>query len=372
MDFGSQFSQRNSLSSQDEERKKRRVAILLILPVAVVTAPLTWVALNRDEDAKGVPEALAPQPQQMVDSAAADPLPGISAEELFGRAPADEENGEAYVGANSVSAELGPSADDGAGVTKVGAAESDLTTVSGRPWMEQQRRGVHIVQAGDTLYSIGRQSGVRPEEIAAANGLSPNDPILAGQQLQIPAFGGSSNSTNGTGASAPSAIGPLTQTAGIDPRLLPIPVSSTNGSGSPATAIGETAATVPQTGAYTGAGVPLSGGAPTVSIPATPIAGTGNAIQVPGGGVIQTPGTPTIPGNPVRDQPNIADPQPLTNPLVGATCVGYAVRQGDTIESIATSLFADPNTIRAANGITGVAPGQTILVPIQTAILPCR
>ncbi|MEM7014931.1 MAG: LysM peptidoglycan-binding domain-containing protein, partial [Verrucomicrobiota bacterium] len=78
---------------------------------------------------------------------------------------------------------------------------------------------------------------------------------------------------------------------------------------------------------------------------------------------------PAIPG---QGSPTSTNPTPPPNPLVGATCVGYAVRQGDTVESIAGALFTDPNTIRAANGITNVTPGQTILVPIQTAILPCR
>lgn len=45
---------------------------------------------------------------------------------------------------------------------------------------------VHIVQKGETLYSIGRTYGIKPEEIARFNGISLNSPIKIGQKLRIP------------------------------------------------------------------------------------------------------------------------------------------------------------------------------------------
>ena len=46
---------------------------------------------------------------------------------------------------------------------------------------------VHIVQSGDTIYSIGRQYGVDPQAIINANSLANPNALSIGQQLTIPA-----------------------------------------------------------------------------------------------------------------------------------------------------------------------------------------
>ncbi len=63
----------------------------------------------------------------------------------------------------------------------------------------------HQVAWGETLYSIARQSGVSPQALAAANGLTVNSWVYAGQTLKIP--GGSS--------SAPAPSAPRTTPSGI-------------------------------------------------------------------------------------------------------------------------------------------------------------
>lgn len=45
----------------------------------------------------------------------------------------------------------------------------------------------HTVAAGDTLYKLSRQYGVKVEEIASANGMSVNTPLKLGAVLKIPA-----------------------------------------------------------------------------------------------------------------------------------------------------------------------------------------
>lgn len=45
---------------------------------------------------------------------------------------------------------------------------------------------VHIVQQGETLYSIARRYGVPMQDIMAANGITNPDRIRAGQELRIP------------------------------------------------------------------------------------------------------------------------------------------------------------------------------------------
>ncbi|MCX7655210.1 MAG: M23 family metallopeptidase [Treponemataceae bacterium] len=49
---------------------------------------------------------------------------------------------------------------------------------------------VHIVQKGETLYSIGRTYGIKAEEIARVNGISLTTPIKIGQKLRIPSGNG--------------------------------------------------------------------------------------------------------------------------------------------------------------------------------------
>jgi LysM repeat protein len=47
--------------------------------------------------------------------------------------------------------------------------------------------GQHVVQAGDTIFCIGRTYGVVPAAIAQANGIPSPFPIIAGQVLKVPA-----------------------------------------------------------------------------------------------------------------------------------------------------------------------------------------
>ncbi len=51
---------------------------------------------------------------------------------------------------------------------------------------------VHVVESGQTLYSIARQYGTRPGEIAALNGLPPTTAVRIGQRLRIPVGGAGS------------------------------------------------------------------------------------------------------------------------------------------------------------------------------------
>ncbi|GAA0318186.1 SPOR and LysM peptidoglycan-binding domain-containing protein [Psychrobacter aestuarii] len=49
--------------------------------------------------------------------------------------------------------------------------------------------GTHTIQSGDVLGSIARQYGVSVAALAAANNMSPSDPIKLGKTLKIPAKG---------------------------------------------------------------------------------------------------------------------------------------------------------------------------------------
>ncbi|MBN1657750.1 MAG: LysM peptidoglycan-binding domain-containing protein [Anaerolineae bacterium] len=58
---------------------------------------------------------------------------------------------------------------------------------------------IHIVQAGETLYSIARRYGTTASAIASANGLSNPNYIYAGQRLTIPGGGGGSSGGSSSG-----------------------------------------------------------------------------------------------------------------------------------------------------------------------------
>lgn len=66
----------------------------------------------------------------------------------------------------------------------------------------------YVVQAGDTLYSISRQSGYSVAQIASWNGLAPPYSLSVGQVLAL------TPSASGTVASTPAATAPTTSSSG--------------------------------------------------------------------------------------------------------------------------------------------------------------
>ena len=66
---------------------------------------------------------------------------------------------------------------------------------------------VHVVQRGQTLYSIARWYGTSVTAIMNANGLSNPNFIWAGQRLRIPGGGGSSGGSGGSSGSGGGSTG---------------------------------------------------------------------------------------------------------------------------------------------------------------------
>jgi len=70
--------------------------------------------------------------------------------------------------------------------------------------------GVHVVQRGETLYSIARRYGTSVQAIVSANGLRNANFIWTGQRLTIPGASGGSSSSGGSsqgGGAAPAGGG---------------------------------------------------------------------------------------------------------------------------------------------------------------------
>jgi LysM repeat protein len=60
----------------------------------------------------------------------------------------------------------------------------------------------HVVAPGESLTSVAASDGLTVEQLAAANGLSPDEPLLAGSTLMIPASAGSEANAGESGSSA--------------------------------------------------------------------------------------------------------------------------------------------------------------------------
>jgi murein DD-endopeptidase MepM/ murein hydrolase activator NlpD len=66
-----------------------------------------------------------------------------------------------------------------------------MPAVAAAPKVARVKAGdtIHVVEGGQTLYSIARQYGARVNDIIALNGLPPGQGIRVGQKLRIPAGG---------------------------------------------------------------------------------------------------------------------------------------------------------------------------------------
>jgi soluble lytic murein transglycosylase-like protein len=74
-----------------------------------------------------------------------------------------------------------PSAPEGTPPTPPAATQQASSSSSAPP-----PAGAYLVQAGDTFSSLAAKAGVRPEQVAGVNGLSLDQPLLAGTTIKLP------------------------------------------------------------------------------------------------------------------------------------------------------------------------------------------
>jgi N-acetylmuramoyl-L-alanine amidase len=79
--------------------------------------------------------------------------------------------------------------------------------------------GAYTVVAGDTLSGIAAASGIRTEQLAWMNGLSPDDHVLAGTVLKLPT--GAPPAAQGPAAQAPPVVVPQ-----AEPHATPVQISA--------------------------------------------------------------------------------------------------------------------------------------------------
>jgi len=66
------------------------------------------------------------------------------------------------------------------------STEAEETAVPAQEPAPLPEDGIHVVQAGDTLFNLALRYGVTVDEIAAANGLTDVDTLDVGQEVKIP------------------------------------------------------------------------------------------------------------------------------------------------------------------------------------------
>jgi LysM repeat protein len=193
------------------------------------------------------------------------------------------------------------------------------TTVEASP--AQNGYTEHVVQLGDTLYSIARIYGVSPEAIAHANGLINANYIFAGQRLTIP--GSHAPSYDRPGGGQPGAVG-----------------------GSHRVGLGETL--------Y---GIAASYGSTVSAILAAN--GLANPDYIYAGQVLVIPGAGS--GAPGGYKPGPA----------GHCGETYWVKPGDTLSAIAWRFGSGANAIARANGLRFpfiIYAGQGLHIPCDQGV----
>ncbi|MCC6905976.1 MAG: LysM peptidoglycan-binding domain-containing protein [Anaerolineae bacterium] len=209
----------------------------------------------------------------------------------------------------------------------------------------------HIVQPGQTLYSIARQYGVTPSDLAFANGITNPDRIFVGQTLVIP---GAAIPSTGTTAT-PATGQPATHTVQAGETLFGI-----------ARRYGVTVNTLVTLNNITdsnritvGLVLRLPGGAST----ATPAATSA---------VTSTPGTaqPTA----TAGTPAATTAAPTAAPTQGGTAAVYhTVQAGETLYRIALRYGTTYQAIAQLNGLDAsyrIFVGQNLLIRPASGAAP--
>jgi LysM repeat protein len=196
----------------------------LLLPIAAATMLAAPAASSA-----AFPHVVAPG-ESLSSVAAAD---GLTVEQL---AAANEMSAEASLTAGSTlmipsqeagTAGSGTATSEGASSTEEGTSstgESASTTAT------ESGAGSYVVQPGDTLSEIAARAGTSVEQLAAANGINPNETLLSGAVLTVSGASAQPATASTEGSSSvppyateesvsPSEVGSIASENGVPPSL---------------------------------------------------------------------------------------------------------------------------------------------------------
>lgn len=223
----------------------------------------------------------------------------------------------------------------------------------------------HIVESGDTLYSLSKRYGVPAERLSAANGIGPTGAIQKGQTLKIPVAAESGQlhtNSKPTGPSRPASQ-PLRPVSGFpeqtSPRkaeapvqkpikLMPIASADTRSEQKQAQSSSATANT----------NYPHANGE---FVPSEPKSNSRQSV-----------GTAPVALRPVGGNLHSQANSPKTDSKALEQCIGYIVQPNDTLPSIAAGHSTTVGAVAGLNGgILRVSPGQMIVIPIHNIATHC-
>jgi LysM repeat protein len=172
----------------------------------------------------------------------------------------------------------------------------------------------HVVQPGETLWTIAAANNFTTRALAAANGLSENSNVVLGSTLQIPSV---SEAAAALGAQQQAAAPPAQQPASSSSSS-----SSSTSAGGYMVRLGDTLS-----GIAAAKGIPISSLAAANGLSPTSFVIEGTTLRIP---AVVAPPTPA------------GAPQPLG---------GYTVRPGDTLAGIAETAGVPMQQLAFMNGL---------------------
>ncbi|MBN8995783.1 MAG: peptidoglycan DD-metalloendopeptidase family protein [Rhizobiales bacterium] len=227
--------------------------------------------------------------------------------------------------------------------------------------------GMHVVEPGQTLYSLARQYHTRPAELAAANGLTVNTSLRVGQKLRIPGTGDAGAKTQlvaySPAAEQPASLGtppkPLGKLVVKGNETSAAPAAVAQLPKQPAIPAAPTVAAVPPAAepiapAAPVAAAPAAAPAPTVADTADPPSANGTSFRWPvRGRIISAFGSK--PNGEKNDGINLAVPEGTS---VKAAEAGTVIYAGNELAGYGNLVL-----IRHADGwVTAYAHNSEILV----------
>lgn len=226
-----------------------------------------------------------------------------------------------------------------------------ILTISAVAWAPATASAAfqHVVSAGETLTSVAAADGLSVSQLASANGMSPNAPLVAGSPLAIPPQG--------------VTVAPSTTVAPSSPGS-----SVSAGDGDTDTDTGQAAASSSSGGYVVRPGDTLSAIAARLGVSVSSLAAANGLTP---SGVLLSGTTLHAAGG--TSQTTAPATTLTAAPVAASTAGGYQVQPGDTLSAIAARYGVSVNALAASNGLSlsGVLlSGSTLHVGAGSASAP--
>jgi soluble lytic murein transglycosylase-like protein len=117
------------------------------------------------------------------------------------------------------------------GTIAIAVASLGLLVAAGAAGFRGGGSNIHVVQPGDTLWAISRADGLTVAQLAAANNMNPNDLLLIGRRLIIPAPGSPSSASQAPTSQASASQASASQASASRSSATPASASQSKAAG---------------------------------------------------------------------------------------------------------------------------------------------